>query len=172
MLEGAVIVDVDVGALTGNAETGPQLLCRVVDVWDRTGSGALDELWESSGISETGNADDGDLISELFLYLCDRRGFSASKRSPGGPVPKDHILTLELREIDRFTSSGRKRIGQQRGLSYRCITRSVASTSFSFNSLGSSGVWSVRSATTGAKQKKCSCQEPNDSGATAKQTHR
>ena len=130
MLEGAVIVDVDVGALTGNAETGPQLLRCIVDVWDRTGSGALDELWESSGISETGNADDGDLISELFLYLCDRRGFSPSKRSPGGPVPKDHILAFELGEVDRFARGGRECIDQQRGLDRWGVARCVRFASF------------------------------------------
>ena len=146
-------------------------MCLVGDVLDRTGTGAIDEVLERARVSETGDTDDGDLISELFLYLCDRRGFSASKRSPGGPVPKDHILALELREIDRFARSGRKRVGQQRGLRYRRITCSLPTTSFSFNSLGSSGVRSVRSATTGAKQKKCSCQEPNDSGAASKQSH-
>ena len=130
MLEGAVIVDVDVGALTGNAETCPQLLRCIVDMWDRTGSGALDELWEPRRISETGNADDGDLISELFLYLCDRRGFSASKRSPGGPVPKDHILALELGEIDRFARGGRECIDQQRGLDRWGVARSVRFASF------------------------------------------
>ena len=108
LLEGSVVVHVDVGALSRHPKAGPQFLGLVRDVINGTGSRALDELGESCWICETGYTNDGDLVSELFLYLCDRRGFSASKWSPGGPIPEHHILALVVGKVDCFTRDGRE----------------------------------------------------------------
>ena len=112
LLEGAVVVDVDIRPLSGDAESCPQFLGLIADVLDPTGAGALDELCEPRRISESGDANDGDLISKLFLYLCDRRGFSASKWSPGGPVPEHHILALKVRKVDGLSAYGGELINQ------------------------------------------------------------
>ena len=170
MLERAVVVDVDVGALARDPKAGPQLLRLVGDVLNSTSAGGIDEVLESSRVSETGDTDDGDLISELFLYRCDRRGFCTSKRSPGGPIPEHHILALEIGEIDRLTRGRRECVGKQRGLNRRGVARGVAGISRGCRRSGR-GVRFGGGATARAQEQQCSCEEPNDSGATAKQAH-
>ena len=157
LLEGAVVVDVDVCPLSGDAKARPQLLSLVADVLDRGGAGALDELCKPRRISEPGDTDDGDLISKLFLYLCDRRGFSASKWSPGCPVPEDHILALEVGEVDGLSAYRGELINQRRGSGDGSIADGICRSgsrgrSRSFLSGGCT-------ATTGAKEKKCTCSK-------------
>ena len=87
LLEGAVVVDVDVRALLGYPETVPDLLRFVFDVGDRSGPRVRDEFRKVLCACKAGHPDDRDLVAELLLYLCDRRGFCTSKRSPGCPEP-------------------------------------------------------------------------------------
>ena len=52
------------------------------------------------------DSDDGDLVTVLPLYLCDRRGFSLAGRSPGSPEPEDDILAIEIAEVDLAAADG------------------------------------------------------------------
>ena len=111
--EGAVVIDVDVGALLGDAEAAPNLELFVGDVGEACGARAVDELREIGCARETGHAKDGHLIAELLLYLHDRGGFCTSERSPRCPEPKHHVLALQRGEVDRLAPNGYERAIQR-----------------------------------------------------------
>ena len=81
------IVDVDVRALPCDTKAFPELLGLIVDVLERTRSRRINELAMSVRIAEPWDSEEVDLVTELLLYLYDRRGFCTSKWSPGRPEP-------------------------------------------------------------------------------------
>ena len=59
---------------------------------ERTDVFVVDEVTDRVEAVAAGDADEPDLISELLLDLCDRRGFTLADASPRRPEPEQHVF--------------------------------------------------------------------------------
>jgi hypothetical protein len=92
-LNSSVVVDQNKRWLVRDSETTPDLQILVEQVSETRYATIDDEILGCFLTVSTGNTNKGDLIAELALYLCDRRGFTNAAASPRRPEPKQEIVT-------------------------------------------------------------------------------
>ena len=97
--KGAVIVDEDVGRLSGDTEGFPDLAARVGDVLESVEAEVIDERCDGFLAVLAGDADEADVLPELLLRLCDRRCDSLAVWSPRSPEPEDGVLGQDVSEV-------------------------------------------------------------------------
>ncbi len=89
--ERPVVVDEHEGRATVGAESAPQVARLVVELGEVAGAGLVDEADEVSARGQPGDADEGDLVTEIRFDLRDRRAFCSTRRSPWGPEPEHQV---------------------------------------------------------------------------------
>lgn len=99
-LRGSVVVDEDEGRLCRDSITRPDGAGLINDVGECSHLIGGDELVDRRKIITARDADEVDVSSKALLYLCDRRGFSATRSSPGRPEPKDGLGSLKSAQVD------------------------------------------------------------------------
>lgn len=83
----------------------------------------VDELVYGGQVISPCDADEIDPVSVDSVYLCDRRGFGATRRSPRSPEPQEGVGAFQRVEVD--LTAGR---GGDETLRRRRIVRSVGAT--------------------------------------------
>jgi hypothetical protein len=61
---------------------------------------SVDKALDGVDVIATCDADDQDIVAVVLMYLCDRRGFGSTGRSPGRPEPEHDVLALEAVPVD------------------------------------------------------------------------
>lgn len=103
----AVVVDEHEGRLRGDFVVGPQRPVVVVDgVLERSDVEGVDEVVDRRKVIPAGYADEGDRVTVLLVYRCDRRGFCSARWSPWRPEPQDRVGAFESVEVDLTTGGG------------------------------------------------------------------
>lgn len=103
----AVVVDEQERGLASNAELLPHAAIGVGDVIEPIDTSLGHPVLKDGELFAASDADNGDVVGECLLNLCDRRGFSNTRRSPRRPKPEHNILTSKRTEVDLTTAHRR-----------------------------------------------------------------
>lgn len=85
----------------GNVVGLPNVATDVGDVSKIVDARAGCELLHLLDAVSACDTDDLNLTRKLFLYRCDRRGFSPARRSPGGPEPQHGVLAGQVVGVEQ-----------------------------------------------------------------------
>lgn len=83
------------GWLAGNIVAGPDGSIGVDHMRKSSDIEVGYEVIDRSGVVAASHSDEVDPVGVILVHLCDRRGFGAARRSPGGPEPQDGVLALD-----------------------------------------------------------------------------